>query len=208
MLYPVIRNRLSSILRRIGIISFFITALSIVFLILELVQNNYGDVVAIKYVTIIFISISRGLLTILLFSAMLKLVCAQAPYNTRGLFGGCMVLVLLSSLIIGFYTPSNNTLSIYRVRVGISVLGFILYCLLAGTRGELETRTTMHTVLVMLSSDFLFLRFLVVPPANPSNFSHCKCFFSRMYIYSSLMQCMSGVLLACNTPGWLCCDIP
>ena len=33
----------------------------------------------------------------------------------------------------------------------------------------------------MLSSDFLFPRFLVVPLANPSNFSHCKCFSSRMY---------------------------
>ena len=31
----------------------------------------------------------------------------------------------------------------------------------------------------MLSSDFLFPRFFVVPLANPSNFSHCKCFSSR-----------------------------
>ncbi len=30
----------------------------------------------------------------------------------------------------------------------------------------------------MLSSDFLFPRFFVVPLANPSNFSHCKCFSS------------------------------
>ena len=33
----------------------------------------------------------------------------------------------------------------------------------------------------MLSSDFLFPRFLVVPPANPSNFSHSKCFSSRIF---------------------------
>ena len=32
----------------------------------------------------------------------------------------------------------------------------------------------------MLSSDFLFLRFFVVPLANPSNFSHCKCVSSRI----------------------------
>ncbi len=31
----------------------------------------------------------------------------------------------------------------------------------------------------MLSSDFLFPSFFVVPLANPSNFSHCKCFSSR-----------------------------
>ena len=33
----------------------------------------------------------------------------------------------------------------------------------------------------MLSSDFLFSRFFVVPLANPSNFSHCKCFSSRIF---------------------------
>ncbi len=36
----------------------------------------------------------------------------------------------------------------------------------------------------MLSSDFLFPRFFVVPLANPSNFSHCKCFSSRIYTVS------------------------
>ncbi len=32
----------------------------------------------------------------------------------------------------------------------------------------------------MHSPDFLFPRFLVFPPANPSNFSHCKCFSIRI----------------------------
>ncbi len=131
VLYPVICNKLPSILRRIGIISLFITTLSVVFLILELLQNNYGDkLVAITYVTIVLNSISTGVLTMLLASTMLELVCAQAPYNMRGLFGGCMVLVLLSVLIIGQFSL-NNTLTTYGVRVGISLLGFILYCLLA-----------------------------------------------------------------------------
>ncbi len=38
----------------------------------------------------------------------------------------------------------------------------------------------------MLSSDFLFPRFFVVPLANPSNFSHCKCFSSRIYTGSTV----------------------
>ena len=69
----------------------------------------------------------------LLASTMLELICAQAPYNMRGLFGGCLVLVLFSSFIIGYYFPLNVRLTIYEiiVRVGISLLGFILYCLLA-----------------------------------------------------------------------------
>ncbi len=131
VLYPVIRNKLPSILRRIGIISLFITTLSIVFLILGVLQNYYGDLVAVKDVSIVINSFSRGVLTMLLVSTMLELVCAQAPYNMRGLFGGCMVLVLISSFIIGFFFPPNITLTIYGVRVGISLLGFILYCLLA-----------------------------------------------------------------------------
>ncbi len=129
--HAVIRNKLPSILRRIGIISLFITTLSIVFLIMELLQNNYGDLVEIKYVTIVLNSISTGVLTMLLATNITELVCAQAPYNMRGLFGGCMVLVLLLSLTIREIFPSNNTLTLYRVRVGISLLGFILYCLLA-----------------------------------------------------------------------------
>ncbi len=103
LLYPVIRNRLPSILRRIGLISLLITGLSIVFLILELLQSNYGDLVAIRYVTIVLDSISRGVLTTLLGSTMLELVCAQAPYNMRGLFGGWMVLVLFYLLLLAIF---------------------------------------------------------------------------------------------------------
>ena len=51
----------------------------------------------------------------------------------------------------------------------------------------------------MLSSDFLFPHFFVVPLANPSNFSHCKCFSSRIpfpFQYRSInlriMTCISG----------------
>ncbi len=70
------------------------------FLILELLQNDYDDFGAIFYVKNILTSISHGFLTILLASSLLQLVCAQAPYNMRGLFGGCMVLVLMSPLFI------------------------------------------------------------------------------------------------------------
>ena len=133
VLYPVIRNRLPSILRRIGVISFLMITLSIVFLILKILQSNYGDLVmAITHVvSIVIYSVSRGVLTMLLASTMMELVCAQAPYNMRGLFGGCMVLVFMSSFNISKVFPPSSTLTIYGVRISISLLGFILYCLLA-----------------------------------------------------------------------------
>ena len=56
--------------------------------------------------------ISRGLLTILLATTMLELVCAQAPYNMRGLYGGCMTLAFFSSSNISDFYPLNITLTI------------------------------------------------------------------------------------------------
>ncbi len=38
---------------------------------------------------------------------------------------------IVLSLTIGNFSPLNITLTIYGVRLGISLLGFILYCLLA-----------------------------------------------------------------------------
>ncbi len=132
VLYPVIRNRLPSIVRKIGIVSLFITAVSIVFLILEIVHYYHSDLVAIDYIIDILHSVSQGLLTMLLASTMLELVCAQAPYNMRGLFGGCMSLVLLLPPIISNYFVLNITFTIsYGIKAAVSLLGFILYCLLA-----------------------------------------------------------------------------
>ncbi len=49
----------------------------------------------------------------------------------------------------------------------------------------------------MLSSNFLFPRFFVVPLTNPSNFSHCKCFSSRMYYVFSVIVCITAQLCHC-----------
>ena len=86
----------------------------------------------------------------LLASTMLELICAQAPYNMRGLFGGRLVLVLFSSFIIGYCFPLNVRLTIYEVivRVGISLLGFFIYaqnlCWYRCTGDSLQTACT-HT---------------------------------------------------------------
>ncbi len=60
----------------------------------------------------------------------------------------------------------------------------------------------VQRIRVMLSTDFLFPRFLVFPPANPSNSSHCKCFSSRIpninQYYS--LSCMGQI--ANSIPAW------
>ncbi len=110
VIYSVACILLPSILRKIVIVSFFITALSIVFVILELVHYYHSDLVAVDYVIEIIHSVSQGLLVTLLVTNILELVCAQAPYNMRGLFGGWMTFVTISSFIISDFAPSNSTL--------------------------------------------------------------------------------------------------
>ena len=128
----MIRNRLPSILRKIGIISFLITALNIVFVILGLVHYYHSDLMAVHYVIVILYSVSQGMFIMLLASAVLQLVCAQAPYNMRGMFGGCITLSLMLPSIISYSLPFKFTLPIlYGIKAAVSLLGFIVYCLLA-----------------------------------------------------------------------------
>ena len=56
----------------------------------------------------------------------------------------------------------------------------------------------------MLSSDFLFPRFFVVALANPSNFSHCKCFSSRIKdrIQSQKVISITSSLKRVIRKGW------
>ncbi len=70
--------------------------------------------------------------------AEVTLVCAQAPYNMRRLFAACMGLLFLASAYAGEYIsgvihPKNNTmvLILFGIKAAMSLLGFILYCLLA-----------------------------------------------------------------------------
>ncbi len=90
--YPLFRDRLPSILKRIGIASFLSLVSSIVFIIMQSSEILHKDDV----ITIFFVT-TEGVLANYFFRAMLELVCAQAPYNMRRLFTVCMGLIFLSS---------------------------------------------------------------------------------------------------------------
>ncbi len=61
---------------------------------------------------------------------MLELVCAQAPYNMRGLFGGCMALAFFHPILF-IEHHINNYHNFYEIKAAFSLFGFILYSLLA-----------------------------------------------------------------------------
>ena len=130
-IYPLFRDKLPSILKRIGVGSFLSLVLSIGFIILESFE-------AMGLIETVISFVSNGLLSALFLCAMLEFVCAQAPYNMRRLFAVYILINYGTASIAGIYGsgaihPKNNTmvLILFGIKATISLLGFILYCLLA-----------------------------------------------------------------------------
>ena len=129
LIYPIIRNRLPSILKRIGIVSFLITVFSFVFLTLEIAIHYHNDIKAISTVLIVLQVSTKGVLSCLLGTTMLEFICAQAPYNMRGMFGGWILFTMVCSASLRSLTKISLTL--YEINAGICLISFVLYCLLA-----------------------------------------------------------------------------
>ena len=132
-LYPILKNKIPTILKRIGIASFLITLLNTIMLILELIQYFYNDTEALRWTTSTLYSMCTGLLIHSFSCAVIELVVAQAPYNMRGLSIGYTAILVFSSIFLGD-TISNTLLEQYitfAIKLVFSLLGFILYCLLA-----------------------------------------------------------------------------
>ena len=134
LIYPLFRNKLPSILKRIGIASFLSLVLSIVFVIMQSFEVLHRN----EVITVLSFII-KGLLANFCFSAMLELVCAQAPYNMRRLFAACASFNVTSSTFAGIYVSgaipmdNNNKMALimFGIKAAMSLLGFVLYCLLA-----------------------------------------------------------------------------
>ena len=139
VIYTFVRNKLPSILRRIGVASLLVVVLSIVSLVVSVVSHYDGTVDPLVWHDII-LQVMNGLLTMVLMSSALEFVCAQSPYNMRTLVIGYTVLLLFLSMILGFslYFVFNRYCSdlycsiiLNSITVSLAVIGFLLHCILA-----------------------------------------------------------------------------
>ena len=143
-LYPVIKNKLPSIMKRIGAASFLVVLLNIFFLILSVVvflSPSANDSLTNIDWRLIIQSITFALLSFSLLTSIFEFVCAQSPYNTRGLVSGYAIFVYTLSVSISFfqvtiirklcdYTPYCYIIHT-SLAAGLSVIGFLLHCILA-----------------------------------------------------------------------------
>ncbi len=130
VLYPLIGHKLPSIMKRIGIISFWTTIVSILCLTLELVNHNIEYEIVTAWITNVLNYTSSASIFLLL-GVILEFICAQAPYNMKGFFTGYIVVIFFTTLVIGNVRQTNEHIIIYGVKSGVSLFGFIFYCLLA-----------------------------------------------------------------------------
>ena len=139
-IYPFARNKLPSILKRIGAVSFVTIVLHLVSLVLS-VLRQYHCLVNTEVWHQVVLQAMSGPLMFVLFSAVFEFVCAQSPYNMRAIVTGYATLSsIYSPLLFGcllVFGYRRVVASLYysiifnSITVLLAVIGFLLHCILA-----------------------------------------------------------------------------
>ncbi len=134
-IYPFISSMFeSSILKRIGLASFLVTLLNVIYLGLYIAQSVNSEL------TWPWLSYPQaavaGFLKVLWMTSMLELLYAQSPYKMRGVvLGYFWFLNLLSYMLVGtaiILIGGGHSNVVYSgTSTGVSVVGLGLYCVLA-----------------------------------------------------------------------------
>ena len=139
-IYPFIKNRLPNILRRIGIVFFFVLLLDLAELIISLVAFYHS--LQLSPWSHIAHSVFLSCVVVFVVSTGLEFVCAQSPYRMLGVLLGYAILLygisFSSSILldVAFLNtcsgPQPHCLVIQNTVVtALSLIGFILHCVLA-----------------------------------------------------------------------------
>ena len=145
-LFPLIRNKLPNMLKRLGILSFLIILIKCSYLATSTINflhsPNNTETLPIEIYPInhdfwvnMTISIVNGSMAMFLVTGALEFVCAQSPYNMRGLLTSCILLMSFSSVallsVINHQVSDKYIIVRNSIVTAFSLFGFILHCVLA-----------------------------------------------------------------------------
>ena len=142
LIYPFVRNRLPSILKRIGTLSLLATLVTFVCFILKLVRYlTHSSETVTEWIVQILHQSTTGVMFQILLNLVLQFMSAQSPYNMRGLllslvgtFGIATVgvrLIIIYFLDTDFCTHSWCFLVEFSVKMVLCFIGFLLFCVVA-----------------------------------------------------------------------------
>ncbi len=156
--YSLIRKWVPSTLRRVGLAQCLITIASLILLVTSTIWYFYARPTTCMFTSNgssplpvdhnwvkVLINILLNTFGFVVLTAILEFVCAQSPYNLRGLLFGLVISVVLSSLLLGdgVYTlwselyqekaPDNSSCGVwfYLFTTILTTLGCVLWCVVA-----------------------------------------------------------------------------
>ena len=140
VVYPIFGTRFPSMLKRIGAVLSIMTLLNFVCLVLELVDyfSSANETVTDKIVFFLY-PCTEGIVGPVLVTSAVEFICAQSPYNMRGLsasfFGVIFCLTNLLSWDV-YYTFLHKycteqwcSLLSFSSKTAFCVIGLLLYCI-------------------------------------------------------------------------------
>ena len=140
VIYPVLQEKVPSMLKCIGIASFFVVFFNTCFLVFAIIDLLYFF--NLSFWVNSSYNIIYGVFLQYMLRKHFEFVCAQSPYNMRGLLAGYMLFLFLGAMGIGIAIVrlSDNDvvcegrycLVIQKCSLAaLSLIGFVLHCVLA-----------------------------------------------------------------------------
>ena len=143
LVYPLAKNKLPSILKRITAVPLIFTLISLVCFFLKLANYlSHSSETTTSWIVIVLHNVMSGILLQVLLTAVLELMCAQSPYHMRGLLVSFVVPLTLTSYIVGasvglalkhnvYSTHAQHSLISFSVKTVTCFIGFLLFCVVA-----------------------------------------------------------------------------
>ncbi len=142
IIFPLLRDRLPSILKKIEIASFLSAFVSLICLILKLINYHFeGGLMAIDWTISVLYKSMQGLIFQTCVTSAVEFICSQSPYSMRGMITACIAISCILSETFGYGT--GFLLDKYTceaswcfpvswcVKVTLCTIALILYCVVA-----------------------------------------------------------------------------
>ena len=136
--YPLMRNRIPSTLKRVGTVSLIMTLVSLVCFILKFAHFlSHTSDYKTHWIIFIIRNLATGILGQVLLASILECMCAKSPYNTRRLLLSLEVSASVLAISLGrriwskTSTQRKSSPILFSAKSFICVITFLLFCVVA-----------------------------------------------------------------------------
>ena len=143
LVYPLAKNKLPSILKRITAVPLILTLVSLVCFFLKLASYlSHSSESTTTWIVNVLYTVMSGILSQVLFTAVLEFMCAQSPYHMRGLLVSFLLPLTATSYLVSMRvgvalrhnvcsTHMQCSLISFSVKIVTCFIGFLLFCVVA-----------------------------------------------------------------------------